>query len=76
MKRIFCQILGCWVMVFFVTGAMAHPGLLRVAADERSDEHSFCLDSMETVPDDDDLMPTEAAVDGGCMVSPDAVISI
>ena len=33
-----------------------------------------CLDSMETVPDDDDLMPTEVAVDGGCM--PEAVISI
>jgi len=68
MKRIFCQILGCWMMVFFVTGAAAHPQLIRVS--------DTCLDSMETVPDDDDLVPTEIAVDGGCMLAPEAVISI
>jgi hypothetical protein len=70
MKRVFCQILGCWVMVFFITGAMAHPYLLRVS------DRSMCLDGMETVPGDDDLDPTEVAVDGGCMVAPEAVISI
>ena len=70
MKRIFCQILGCWVMVFFVTGAVAHPRLLRIS------DASACLDSMETVPDDDDLDPTEVAVDGGCMLAPEAVIAV
>jgi hypothetical protein len=30
---------------------------------------SLCLDSMETVPEEDDLVPTEISVDGGCMVS-------
>jgi hypothetical protein len=70
MKRIFCQLLGCWVMVFFITAAAAHPHLLRVS------DASLCLDSMETVPDDDDLVPTEVAVDGGCMLAPEAVISI
>jgi hypothetical protein len=68
MKRIFCQILGCWVMVFFITGAAAHPRLLRVS--------DACLDSMETVPDDDILDPTEVAVDGGCMLAPEAVIAV
>ena len=71
MKRIFCQILGCWVMVFFVTGAAAHPRLLRMS------DASACLDSMETVPDDDDdLDSTEVAVDGGCMLAPQAVIAV
>jgi hypothetical protein len=71
MKRIFCQILGCWVMVFFVTGAAAHPRLLRVS------DASLCLDSMETGPDDDDALdPTEVAVDGGCMLAPEAVIAV
>ena len=71
MKRIVCQILGSWVMVFFiaannVTLADAKPG------DEVG---SFCLDSMQTVPIADDLVPTPVAVDGGCMVS-EAVIAI
>jgi hypothetical protein len=70
MKRIFCQIVGCWVMVFFITGAAAHPRLLRIS------DGSFCLDSMETVPDSDDPDPTEVAVDGGCMLAPEAVIAI
>ena len=30
---------------------------------------SLCLDGMETVPIEDDLVPTEISVDGGCMVS-------
>ncbi|HYS45259.1 MAG TPA: hypothetical protein VEM35_02400 [Rhizomicrobium sp.] len=36
---------------------------------------SLCLDSMETVPINDDLEPIPIAVDGGCQV-PQAVISI
>lgn len=35
---------------------------------------SLCLDSMETVPDDDDLVPTPASMDGGCSV-PETPIS-
>jgi hypothetical protein len=69
MKRIFCQIVSCWVIVFFVTGVAAHPRLLRVS--------DACLDSMETGPDDDDALdPTEVAVDGGCMLAPEAVIVV
>jgi len=34
---------------------------------------SLCLDSMETVPDDDDLVPTPTAMDGGCSVSADTI---
>ena len=30
---------------------------------------SLCLDGMETEPFEDDLMPTEISVDGGCMLS-------
>ena len=30
---------------------------------------SLCLDSMETVPVDDDLVPQPVSVDGGCRVS-------
>jgi hypothetical protein len=51
-------------------GAMAAPRIL-IADDSRS----FCLDSMETVPIEDDLVPTPIAVDGGCMI-PEAAISI
>jgi hypothetical protein len=36
---------------------------------------SLCLDGMETVPIEDDLVPTEISVDGGCMV-PQTPISI
>jgi hypothetical protein len=36
---------------------------------------SLCLDGMETAPFQDDLMPIEISVDGGCMVS-QALISI
>jgi len=36
-------------------------------------DSSFCLDSMETVPDDDDLVPTPASADGGCSTSADTI---
>ena len=51
------------------------PQLLPVLDQSSDDKGSFCLDSMETVPIDDDLVPTEIAVDGGCMMS-EAAISI
>ncbi len=34
---------------------------------------SLCLDSMETVPDDDDLALMPVSVDGGCSVSTDTI---
>ena len=34
---------------------------------------SLCLDSMETVPDDDDLALMPVSVDGGCSVSRDTI---
>ena len=74
MKRIFCQILGCWVMVFVIAAnnaAMAEPE--QSAAAEGTG--AACIDSMQTVPIADDLEPTPIAVDGGCMVS-EAAISI
>lgn len=73
MKRVLCQILCGWVMVFFIAAndaAMAEP---QAAAPDAAG--SLCLDSMETVPIADDLEPTEIAVDGGCMLS-ESVISI
>jgi hypothetical protein len=72
MKKIFCQILSCWAAIFLITAtdaAMARPRLVHVS------DVMLCLDSMETVPMGDDLVPTPIAVDGGCMVS-EAVISI
>jgi hypothetical protein len=59
--------------VFFLTaseGALAQPRMIRVA------DVSFCLDSMETVPIDDDLVPTPIAVDGGCMMPQGDVVAI
>jgi hypothetical protein len=73
MKRIFCQILGCWMVVMFVAasgGVLAQPRVIRVA------DASFCLDSMETVPIGDDLVPTPIAVDGGCMMPQGDIIAI
>jgi hypothetical protein len=72
MKQVIYRLLACGVMVFSVTAtnvALAEP------SQAASPEGSFCLDSMETVPIDDDLVPTPIAVDGGCMVS-EAVVSI
>ena len=61
-------------MLLFIAasdGAMAAPQRILIADDSRS----FCLDSMETVPIEDDLVPTPIAVDGGCMI-PESAISI
>lgn len=34
--------------------------------EQSEDAGSFCLDSMETVPFHDELMPIPVSVDGGC----------
>ena len=42
----------------------------------RISDPSFCVDSMETDPDSDDLEPILAAVDEGCMIQTQDTISI
>ncbi len=42
------------------------PQILPVLDQSTDDTGSFCLDSMETVPFADELMPIPVAVDGGC----------
>jgi hypothetical protein len=64
--------------VAWLAGVMlSMPHLARAAdADISADTMpSLCLDGMETVPVEDDLMPTEISVDGGCLV-PQTPISI
>lgn len=57
-------------------GVMLSAPHMARAEDTSSDTlPSFCLDGMETVPIEDDLVPTEISVDGGCMV-PQTPISI
>jgi hypothetical protein len=70
MKKSIGRLLAGAVMVFSVTA----PGAV-MAAQPPAAEGQFCLDGMETVPIEDDLVPTPISVDGGCM-APEAVISI
>lgn len=70
MKQVFCRLLSCCAMMFIIAGsnaAMASTyfppaNLLPVAEEEFAG--SFCLDSMETVPFADDLMPIPVVVEG------------
>jgi hypothetical protein len=43
------------------------------SAPAATSDPSLCLDSMETVPDDDDLALLPVSVDGGCSVSQDTI---
>jgi hypothetical protein len=70
MKQIICRLLACGVMVFSITATNA---AMAEAAQPAAPEGSFCLDSMETVPIEDDLVPTPISVDGGCMMPEDAI---
>jgi hypothetical protein len=80
------QILGCALAVF---AALAMPNAMRARASEpvrihtdlpahmiRVSDDSFCLDEMETEPDDDDMEITAIAmiIDDGCVV-PDGTIA-
>lgn len=58
-----------------VTLSAAHPIYAAEADNSVDTTPSLCLDGMETVPIEDDLVPTEISVDGGCMV-PQTPISI
>jgi hypothetical protein len=71
MERALYRLSAAWVL-----GAMLSVPHLAYAQDLSSDTApSLCLDGMETVPIEDDLVPTEISVDGGCMV-PETPVSI
>jgi hypothetical protein len=71
MKRAVYRLSAAWVL-----GVMLTVPHLAYAEDVSSDTSpSLCLDGMETVPIEDDLVPIEISVDGGCMV-PQTPISI
>ena len=71
MKRALYRLSAAWVL-----GVMLCVPHMAYAEDMSSDTSpSLCLDGMETVPIEDDLVPTEISVDGGCMV-PQTPISI
>ena len=72
-KRALYRLSAAWVL-----GVMLSVPHMAFAADADSSADtapSLCLDGMETVPIEDDLVPTEISVDGGCMV-PETPISI
>jgi len=73
MKRALYRLPVAWVL-----GVMLSVPHVAFAADADGPTDtlpSLCLDGMETVPIEDDLVPIEISVDGGCMV-PDTPISI
>jgi hypothetical protein len=72
MKRALYRISASWVL-----GMMLSLPHMAYAEDLSSQDTSpsLCLDGMETVPIEDDLVPTKISVDGGCMV-PQTPISI
>jgi hypothetical protein len=65
MKRISLHFLLAWVMAL----GLVLPQIAQGAAMIRVSDPSLCVDSMETVPINDDLEPVPIAVDGGCMVT-------
>lgn len=71
MKQVFYRLLSGCAMMFIIAGsnaAVAEPYLPRVSNQlpvaEEEFTGSFCLDSMETVPFADDLMPIPVVVEG------------
>jgi dethiobiotin synthetase len=80
MKQFFFGLAACGLAAVLPAQA-ASVAAAKLVATSNTDETaaaansdpSLCLDSMETVPDDDDLAPTPASVDGGCSVSTDTI---
>jgi hypothetical protein len=71
MKRALYRLSVAWVL-----GVMLSvPHLAHAKDTTLNTAPSLCLDGMETVPIQDNLVPTEISVDGGCMV-PQTPISI
>lgn len=69
------QISSFLLMGWMVALVFALPQTARGAALIRISDPSLCLDSMETVPVNDDLQPIPIALDGACEI-PRTVISI
>jgi hypothetical protein len=72
MKRISSFVLMGWMVAL----VFALPQTARGAAVIRVSDPSLCLDSMETVPVADDLVPILIAMDAGCQAPQQTVISI
>ncbi len=82
MKQFFFGLVACGLVAVLPAQA-AHVAGAQMAdavssntdetAPAAASDPSLCLDSMETVPDDDDLVPTPTSVDGGCSVSTDTI---
>jgi hypothetical protein len=78
MKQFFFGLAACGLAAVLPV-QVASVAVAEVGTTSNTDEMaansdpSLCLDSMETVPDDDDLVPTPASVDGGCSVSMDTI---
>jgi hypothetical protein len=71
MKRAFYRLSAAWAVgVMLSAPHMANAEDMNLDTGiSSSTTPSLCLDSMQTVPIEDDLLPTEISVDGGCMVS-------
>jgi hypothetical protein len=72
-KRALYRLSVAWVLGVML--AVPHMAFAADADSSADTAPSLCLDGMETVPIEDDLVPTEISVDGGCMV-PETPISI
>ena len=70
-RRAFYRLAAAWALgVMLSVPRMANAeGTDMDTGISSSTTPSLCLDGMETVPIEDDLMPTEVSVDGGCMLS-------
>ena len=73
MKRALYRLSVAWVLAVMLS--VPHMAFAADADTTLDTSPSLCLDGMETVPIEDDLVPTEISVDGGCMV-PQTPISI
>ena len=65
MKRALCRLAAAWLLGMMVCAP--HAALAEDTVD--TSIPTLCMDSMETAPAEDDLVPIEISVDGGCMVS-------
>ena len=73
MKRALYRLSVGWIAAAMLS--LPHLAFAADADTSADTAPSLCLDGMETVPIEDDLVPTEISVDGGCMV-PQTPISI
>jgi hypothetical protein len=70
MKQLFPALVACLLLV----AAAPPPEEPQAQIPESGGEPSLCLDGMEDMPMNDDLVPVPAGMDGGCSI-PDDVIS-